>query len=381
MSGTSARCQSQRMRAQTNGKALEKRAEVILFLGMYPLARLDSAAPVRIFNLYQSLKALTPTILIVGTRVERRWKVLKHLISGKLRKTRCVYVESSTGYATETELFLLLLCKLFRIPVAIYIRDAYQLFPDYSDRTPLKVRVLDWLWRRTIQVYKRVADVLLFPTEGLARQFRFPNEHSLLPPAGFPSPLAESLDVSRKAILYVGAVSPPNGVDLLLEAMRLVVRKHPDARCLIATNEKESKGLRAEWEDEPWVCFTRGSFDDLPEIMKGVYAAAIPRRRNLYNSFALPIKLFDYISFGKPVVVTDCEEQARYVNELDCGLVVEDRVERIAAGILRLFDDPDLARRLGANGYRAVQLKHSWRHRAEALLAALDELSAQRSRR
>lgn len=157
--------------------------------------------------------------------------------------------------------------------------------------------------------------------------------------------------------------------------MQLVVRKYHDATCLIVTDEESSKNLRAIWEGESWVQFVRGSFNDLPDLMRSVYLTVIPLRVNAYNDLALPVKLFDYLSFGKPAVVTNCAEQARYVSTFNCGLVVDDTAESVAAGILRLFDDPELAQKLGANGYRAIQEKHSWKHRAGDLLALLESLS------
>jgi len=349
--------------------------KAILFFGMYPIDRLDYACPVRIFNLYQNLRSMAPTILITGTRASRRWPILRFLFTGKLRKIRCIYVESATSTATETDLLLLLVCKLLRTPIVIYIRDAYQFFPDIFDRSPLKVRVLDWLWKRSIRFYILFADVLLFPSEGLARQFKFSNEYHLLPPAGSPGFSLESLAVARKMVLYVGAATSRMGADLLLEAMKLVVQKYTDARCVIVTSEEESRDFRAQWENQPWLTFSSGSFNDLPALMRDAYVTVVPIRRNTYNDFALPVKLFDYMSFGKPLVVTNCAEMAKLVNDCNCGLVVEDTPEDIACGIIKLFDNPELAKKLGANSYRAVQEKHSWRHRAKELLAIIEKLT------
>ena len=355
-------------------EATEEKA--VLFFGMYPLDRLDYACPVRISNLYQNLRSMTPTILITGTRGGRRWPILRLLFTGQLGKVRCVYVESATSTATETDLLLLLVCKLLRIPIVIYIRDAYQFFPDIYDRSPLRVRILDWLWRRSIQFYILFAGILLFPSEGLAQQFKFSNRHDLLPPAGSASVLSETLDVSKKVVLYVGPTISTEGADLLVEAMKLVTAKHHGAKCLIVTNEGESQDFRARWKGEPWLTFTSGTFNDLPNIMRDVYLTVVPRRRDAYNDFALPVKLFDYMSFGKPVVVTNCGEMAKVVRDSKSGLVVDDTAEDIARGIMELFDNPDLAKELGANGHKTIRDEHSWKHRAEELLSIIGGLTA-----
>ena len=44
--------------------------------------------------------------------------------------------------------------------------------------------------------------------------------------------------------------------------------------------------------------------------------------------------------FGKPVVVTNCDEIARWVNECNSGLVVEDTAEGIAVEeLLRMMEE------------------------------------------
>jgi len=353
-----------------------KSEKALLFLGMYSLDRLDYACPVRIFNLYQNLKSMTPTTLITGRRTGRRWPTLKYLITGQLRKTRCVYVESSTSTATETDLLLLLACKLLSIPIAIYIRDGHQLFRDIFVRSSLKVRILDWLWKRSIRFYILFADRLLFPSQGLAQQFKFSNEYSILPPGGSPSVPLESLEVSSKRVLFIGNPAAfTHSVGLLLKAMNLVVQKYPEAECVIVAKEEDSREFRADWGSERWLHFMSGSFNDLPSIMKSTYVAVCPERNDPYNSFRLPVKLFDYMSFGKPIVATNCDEMAKWVNECNSGLVVEDTPEDFANGIIRLFDNPDLAKELGKNGYRAIQGRHSWRHRAEDLLRIMEKMT------
>ena len=58
-----------------------------------------------------------------------------------------------------------------------------------------------------------------------------------------------------------------------------------------------------------------GEGDDHSRLLPHVLATVIPRPRGAYNDLAVPIKLYDYLAYGRPLLVTDCEVQARVVND------------------------------------------------------------------
>ncbi len=356
----------------------------ILVLTMFDVSRLDRAMAVRPHNLYTSLQNLTPTVMISGSWIPRRQEILRYLLRGRLRQTRAVYVEASTTTATETDLLFLALLRLARVPILVFIPDAYQRFPDVFSRTGLKVKMLDWGWRRSIAAYQHLADRLFFPSLGLAACFVplkgiYANRPPIdtLPPGG-PAGREPALVYSDPpTVVYIGATSHRYGSDLLLDAMEQVVIQHPTARCRYITAD-------ASYLDEhpsrhaPWLTVERRSFDELPEVMRSATLAVIPLRSNPYNDLSMPVKLFDCMAFGLPQVVTNCRDMAAFVKEADAGLVVQDSVGDLAQGIMRLLQDRDLARRLGQNAYQAVQISHSWGHRAAQILAAIEQIEQER---
>lgn len=78
---------------------------------------------------------------------------------------------------------------------------------------------------------------------------------------------------------------------------------------------------------------------------------------------------------GKPVVTcTDSGGPLEFVVDGETGYVTEPQPQSIAAALARLMEDPDLARKLGANGrarYEAMNI--TWSHVVETLLADLPE--------
>jgi len=348
-------------------------ARKIVVLGMFDLSRLDGARPIRIHNLHTTLKAHAPTTLLSGNRMPRRLAVIRYVLQGGLRQTRAVYVEASTSTATEIDLLFLVLAAVFGVPMVVYIPDAYQLFPELFPRVGWRVKLLDWGWRLSIAAYQRLADLLLFPSSGLATCFRNRRRIDLLPPAGQPGREWTPPPGQPPVVVYTGGASFADGSDLLLTAMERVVDRYPDARCyFISVNNEFIEGHPVRHAG--WLTVESRTAEELPALMRSATLVVIPRRINSYNDLAMPVKLFDYMSFGRPLVVTACRDMAAFVNEVEAGLVVKDTAEELAQGILRLIDDPDLAARLGRNGYRAIQTNHSWSQRAKRLVQMIEEI-------
>jgi len=89
---------------------------------------------------------------------------------------------------------------------------------------------------------------------------------------------------------------------------------------------------------------------------------------------AWPTKMFEYMARGLPVVCSNFPLWSDIVGGADCGIAVDPRdATAIADAIRRLNEDPELSRRLGENGRRAVAERYNW----EAELVKLEALYRQ----
>src|SRR4030042_4272016 len=85
---------------------------------------------------------------------------------------------------------------------------------------------------------------------------------------------------------------------------------------------------------------------------------------------ALPSKIFEYMMLEKPVVVSDFPLWKRIVGRAGCGLTVNPLdVPAIAEKIGRLFNSPDLARRMGRLGRKARRSEYNWTLEEKKLVA------------
>ena len=127
-------------------------------------------------------------------------------------------------------------------------------------------------------------------------------------------------------------------------------------------------GRRAAGSRRTWLRIGRGSGPEIAALLPDVIATVNPRLRKPYNDLALPIKVMDYLSYGRPLVVTDCTEQAGIVRDADCGIVVDDSVEGLAAGLSELLTAGDAARERWSANARLAAERHSWTERATRIV-------------
>jgi len=78
-----------------------------------------------------------------------------------------------------------------------------------------------------------------------------------------------------------------------------------------------------------------------------------------------PLKLFETLACGIPVIVSDLPGQADLVRAGRCGLVIPGNdPAALARAVAQLAAAPDEAREMGRRGAALVRAEHSWRARA-----------------
>lgn len=87
------------------------------------------------------------------------------------------------------------------------------------------------------------------------------------------------------------------------------------------------------------------------------------------------IKVYEYMSMGLPVILSNSSYNQRTVDEYHCGICVDpENVDEIAAAIRYLLDHPEEAKRMGENGRRAVKEKFNWGVEEKKLLALYEDI-------
>lgn len=90
---------------------------------------------------------------------------------------------------------------------------------------------------------------------------------------------------------------------------------------------------------------------------------------------ALPVKMFDYMTAGLPVIMPKYSYAKSVVEGHNCGIVVDSmNISETVDNIVYLLENPELRRRLGKNGREAVLKNYSWKTQEVKLLGLYEKM-------
>lgn len=263
---------------------------------------------------------------------------------------------------------------------------------EFSKFFPARLRrAVEWWTVRFMRLFARFTDHVIltrgsFDTEWAG--LRVPrtvviNTNHLQPRcAEIPAALREQY-AGRPAIIHQGVFGDTRGAYELLEAMKLLVRREPDLRCIIlgayvyGSEAAYRAAITEAGLDAHMILAGVVPYEEVPAYIAVARVGLILFQPGLVNhTLAMPHKLFDYMREAKPVVAPAFSlEIARIVEEADAGILVDvTRPDDIAAAILRLLQNPAEAQRLGENGRRIVETKYNWQQDERRLLEVFDSL-------
>ncbi|WP_104525679.1 glycosyltransferase family 4 protein [Blastococcus atacamensis] len=170
---------------------------------------------------------------------------------------------------------------------------------------------------------------------------------------------------------FVGRFDEPRkGLPVLLEAMRTVVRDHPDARLVIAGRGDADELERMVGEDlRPHVAL----LGEVPEAGK----AALLRTVDVYcapnllgESFG--VILIEAMAAGAPVVASDLDAFVRVLDDGRAGIVVRrDDPSALGRALSELLGDPARRAQLAARGSE-LAAQYDWQVLARRILAVYE---------
>ena len=196
-------------------------------------------------------------------------------------------------------------------------------------------------------------------------------------------PLASEFDAGApwaarpRQVCYVGSISAMRGVRELVHAAALL---RSGARIAIAGQFSES-ALEHEVSQYPgWPRVRRLAHQDragVGQVMAASMAGLVTLHPEPNYLDALPVKMFEYMAAGIPVIASDIPLWRGIIEASGCGVCVDPRdPAAIAAAIDMFVLHPQLAKAMGTNGRRAVLAQYNWPAEADKLLNFYARLSA-----
>ncbi|RME57228.1 glycosyltransferase [Candidatus Parcubacteria bacterium] len=176
-------------------------------------------------------------------------------------------------------------------------------------------------------------------------------------------------------VLYVGHVLRVRGLETVVDAARLAKDRGVSLRWTLIgpSNAQERRWLEKKISGLPVEYL-----GVLPHARSLQYIASAdvclcPFPRMMGTEFIYPIKVFEYMAFGKVVVATDLPGTRRIIeNEKNGFLVPPENPEALVTTLSRLAMDADLRNRIGREAFISVR-QYNWVRIHADFIKALEE--------
>ena len=180
---------------------------------------------------------------------------------------------------------------------------------------------------------------------------------------------------------YIGGISVIRGVNEMIRATSLTSGKDGQEARLCLAGAFQPPGLPDEVRAAPgWGRVDFHGWADRRQVagfLGSVRAGLAVLHPTPKYQDAWPTKMFEYMSVGLPVIVSDFPLWRGIVEDAGCGLLADPLDPRAIAGAMQwILDHPDEAEAMGRRGRAAVEKHYNWETEAEKLVALYNKLLA-----
>lgn len=292
----------------------------------------------------------------------------------KLRDFDAVFVRSHPAALPAS-----LLARLWGVPVYQEVNgidaDLWVSYPPLAVLKPL----ISGLYRSQY----RYAEHLFCVTDGLAlwaRDFAGHDRVSVVPNGANTAvfrPEGPKHEAECPYLLFVGGLVRWHGIATMIEATKDPQWPKGIELCLVGDGI-ERKQVKAALGTGPIRWIPSVPYEQVPDYLRGTIGAICmiedPQGRSAHG--VAPLKLFEAMATGAPVVVSDLPYQADLVRSVECGIVV---AAGDSAGLARaaalLSENASLQKTLGSRGANYVHKSASWHERARVLHEVMSKIA------
>ena len=180
-------------------------------------------------------------------------------------------------------------------------------------------------------------------------------------------------------ILYLGDTHLRRGLQTAITAVNQLKKSIPEIKLVIVGRNTTDAILKKQVKDlnlEKLVDFE--GWQDVSLFQSYILASAVcisPLHRNLQHDVAYANKIFQYMSFAKPLLVSNAIAQKKLVEKANAGLVHEQKDSQdFTAKIQILYKDASLRNNLGKNGKNFIINEFCWEETSKKLLNLYNNL-------
>lgn len=258
-----------------------------------------------------------------------------------------------------------LIAWLRHIPVIQEINGPYEdVFIAYPWLRPLS-DVIIFFQRLTLRLSKAIVVVTPQLAEWIAKEvegkpiFVIPNGANT---ELFHPNAALSYQVPGSYVVFFGAFARWQGIETILKAVGSDKWPNDVSLVMLGDGAERPKVEQVAAQNPKVLYLGKLPYCDVPGIIAHSIAGLSPQNNELRSRTGLfPLKVFETLACGVPVVVTDFPGQADLVRQYGCGVVIPpDDEEALANAVQYLYSHSEERREMGRRGRQIVEQEYSW---------------------
>lgn len=336
-----------------------------------------SGSSVRPQKMYKAMLNEGHDVVLLQTQQNKR--SLRHkVVRDMMRKVKednfdICYIESPSGpIFNNIDIKLIKLIHSKNIPIGFFYRDAYWLFANsWLHVNKLKKYIIEKLHKRDIKVFQNCVSTFYMPSilacEGLLKHYHFDDIKEL--PPGTECITIQEYNTTKTAI-YVGGCSYQYGTDILIKAYKELNENGYKYNLIIITRKNEWDNMYPDGLTYEWLQVMHKSGDELREIYQNADCAILPVRKSYYSDIAYSIKLFEYLSYGKPIITSNLATMGEFVQKNGCGIVYDSTEKGLQKSIINFYDNEQIRREIYENVIKTCH-ENTWESRVQKIIEDL----------
>lgn len=190
-------------------------------------------------------------------------------------------------------------------------------------------------------------------------------------------PTNPSSSIEKKYdVVYAGLMAPNRGIIDLIAAIAICKKKNAPIHLLLmgtfydlAFEQHVKVFITDNHLEQVITLLPTVAYSEVPHYLQQSKIGACTWHLTKKNKEAIPIKLFEYMAYGLPIIFSQNCYASQYVKNSNCGFLVNPHSPaEIAQAILSLLNNAENFSAFSNNGKKAVQENYNWNKEANLLI-------------
>jgi glycosyltransferase involved in cell wall biosynthesis len=169
------------------------------------------------------------------------------------------------------------------------------------------------------------------------------------------------LDGNYNYVGFSGSFARWHGLEDLIRSAPLILKEVENTKFLLVGDGPMKEQIIQMVNDlnlkDSFIFIDRAPYEEVPKYVNAFDVCVILKKKDIPGS---PLKLWEYMACGKPVIATNTED-FRVLEENNAGILVDpEKSEEVADAIITLLKNKELRDEMGKNGRKYVVENRSW---------------------